>query len=279
MENLGLITALGAAIAWGTFMVPFKKSNSLNIVQFQAVMAISIGLSGLLAAFLLGYPINFNWFGLLSGVLWGSASSLLLIAVFNLGITKAIPLISALVIIFSFLWGALVFHELSSIVAGFAGVGLIILGVVLISAIGGTKSKNVKKGLLAAFAGGLIFGSQLAPIRWANIEAKEAFFPMCFGILVSGLLIAVIRKIHWENKAVGAGLLSGLIWNMGNLLSLISLSIIGLAKMGPVSQSATLIAVLWGLFYFKEVTKYRDKLQILAGTIILLAGVIILGGA
>lgn len=279
MENLGIMAALGAAICWGTFMVPFKKSNSLNLVQFQAVMAISIGLSGLLAAFVLGYPINFNWLGLLSGALWGSASSLLLIAVFNLGITKAIPLISALVIIFSFLWGAVIFHELSSLSLGLIGVGLIVLGVVLVSLVGQAKSQNTKKGLLAGFLGGLIFGSQLVPIKWANIAANEAFFPMCFGILMSGLLIAVIRKIHWENKVVGASLLSGLIWNIGNLLSLISLSIIGLAKMGPISQSATLIAILWGLFYFKEVAKLAEKLQVLLGAMILITGIIVLGFA
>ena len=66
---------------------------------------------------------------------------------------------------------------------------------------------------------------------------------------------------------------------MGNLLSLISLSLIGLSKMGPISQSATLVAVLWGLFYFKEVTNIKARLQILIGAMILLGGVAVLGFA
>lgn len=259
-------------------MVLFKISKSQNLLQFQALMAVGIGLSGFLISLILGYSLTLNMYGLLSGVLWGSANAISLVAVLNLGLSRAAPLISSLVILSSFLWGALVFGELpAGVMMGFFGIGLIVLGVILVSTTGNTNSQNVKKGLLAGIVAGLIFGSQLVPIKVGNVATRDFFFPVCFGIFIAGVLIAKVMKVKFENKAIKESLLSGMIWNIGNLLSLISLSIIGLSKMGPISQSAILVAILWGLYYFKEVTQRKQMMQILIGAVILLAGVAILG--
>ena len=185
---------------------------------------------------------------------------------------------SSLVILSSFLWGALVFRELTSgIITGFIGIAFIILGVITVSSTSNTQSKNTKKGLLAAILAGLIFGSQLVPIKVGNVSTQDFFFPVCFGIFITGLLISQVMKVKFKKEAVKESLLSGLIWNIGNLLSLIALSIIGLSKMGPISQSAILVAVFWGLCYFKEITQRKQVIRILAGAVILLAGVVILG--
>lgn len=280
MNNLGVLAAALAALCWGSYMVPFKKSGSLNLTQFQALMAVGIGFSGLSLSLILGYPLSLNIYGLFSGVLWASANMVALVAISSLGLSRAVPIISSLVIILSFLWGALIFNELpSGLLVGFSGVGLIILGVILISAIGNTGSKNIKKGLLATVLAGVIWGSQWVPLKMGKVSTADFFFPVCLGVFVSGLIIFAVKKAEFKKEAVNESLLSGLIWNIGNLLSLISLSLIGLSKMGPISQSATLVAVLWGLFYFKEVTGLRARMQILIGAIILLIGVATLGFA
>ncbi|MBI2334995.1 hypothetical protein HYU96_04325 [Candidatus Daviesbacteria bacterium] len=278
MENLGFLAALGAALAWGSYLVPFKISQSKNLLSFQALMAVGIGFSGLLISLILGYSLTLNMYGLLSGVLWASANVISLVAVLNLGLSRAAPLLSSLVILSSFLWGALVFGELpTGIIMGFFGIGLIVLGVILISATGNTHSQNIKKGLLAGIIAGLMFGSQLVPIKVGNVATRDFFFPVCFGIFITGLLISQVMKVKFKKEAVKESLLSGLIWNIGNLLSLLSLSIIGLSKMGPISQSAILVAVFWGLFYFKEVAQRKKMIQVLIGAAVLLAGVAILG--
>ncbi|MBI2329765.1 hypothetical protein HYU94_00005 [Candidatus Daviesbacteria bacterium] len=201
-----------------------------------------------------------------------------LVAVPNLGLARAVPVSSSLVIILSFLWGGLVFGEMpSSLAAGFLGIGLIIAGVILISATGNIESQNTKKGLAAAVLAGAIWGSQLVPLKLGNVATQDFFFPVCLGIMLSGLVIFIIKKGRFRKEAIKESLLSGLIWNIGNLLSLISLSIIGLSKMGPISQSSTLVAVLWGVFYFKEITESRQKIQILIGALVLISGVITLG--
>ncbi|HBQ51007.1 hypothetical protein A3B42_00810 [Candidatus Daviesbacteria bacterium RIFCSPLOWO2_01_FULL_38_10] len=278
MENLGFLAALGSALFYGSYMVPFKKSKSSNLIQFQALMAVGIGLSGLIISIALNYPVNFNPYGLLGGVLWGSANAISLVAIASLGLSRAVPVMSSLVILSSFLWGALVFRELTSgIITGFIGIAFIILGVITVSSTSNTQSKNTKKGLLAAILAGLIFGSQLVPIKVGNVSTQDFFFPVCFGIFITGLLISQVMKVKFKKEAVKESLLSGLIWNIGNLLSLIALSIIGLSKMGPISQSAILVAVFWGLCYFKEITQRKQVIRILAGAVILLAGVVILG--
>ncbi|MDO8576974.1 MAG: GRP family sugar transporter [Candidatus Daviesbacteria bacterium] len=274
MDNLGFLAALGAAVAWGSYLVPFKKSKSDNLIQFQALMGVGIGLSGLILSILLGFSINFNVYGLTSGILWATANAIFLVAAANLGLAKAVPIASSLVIIFSFLWGALVFHEMpAGIIVGFLGIGLIILGVVLIGTIGNMASQNIKRGLLAAVSAGVIWGSQLVPLKVGQVATRDFFFPVCLGILLSGLIIFALNRKRFKKEAIGLSLFSGLVWNIGNLLSLISLSVIGLSKMGPISQSATLVAVLWGLFYFKEIIKLKARLQVLVGAIILLVGV------
>ncbi|MCL4366535.1 GRP family sugar transporter [Patescibacteria group bacterium] len=277
MENLGFVAALGTALAWGTYMVPFKKSHSGNLVQFQLLITVGIGLSGLIAVLILGYSLNLNIYGLLSGVLWAMANAIFLVAVSNLGITKAVPVSSSLVIISSFLWGSLVFGEMQGIAVGLVAIGLIIAGVVLISTIGSNNSLNKKKGLVAAVLAGLIWGSQLVPLKVGHVATRDFFFPACLGILITGAAFFLAKRIPLKKEAIKESLLSGVIWNTGNLLSLVSLSIIGLSKAGPISQVSTLVAVIWGLFYFKEVTDVKAKLQVLIGAIILLGGVIVLG--
>lgn len=279
MENLGILAALGAALAWGTYMVPFKKSKSINLAQFQFLMTLGIGVSGLAASLILGFPLSLNIYGLLSGVLWALANSIFLVAVPNLGLAKAVPVGSSLVISLSFLWG-IAFKEMpDGIMTGILGIVFIILGVAVISSVGSAKSQNIKKGLLAAVLAGSIWGSQLVPIKVGQVATKDFFFSLCIGIFISGLIIFLKKKIKFTKETIKEGVLSGLIWNIGNLLSLLSLSIIGLSKMGPISQSATLVAVFWGLFYFKELSGRKARLQILIGAAILFTGVVIMGFA
>jgi len=278
MENPGFLAAIGAAIAWGTFMVPFKIAKSDKLILFQAVMSVGILASGLILSVILGYPLRPNIYGFVAGILWAAANSIALTAIFNLGLSRAAPLVSSLVVISSFLWGALVFGEMpAGMIMGFAGIVLIVLGVILSSATGNLEGQNAKQGLFAAVAAGLIFGSQLVPLKVGNVSTGDFFLSVSLGIFITAMMMAMVRKIRFSTEVLKEGLISGAIWNIGNLLSLISLSLIGLSKMGPISQTATLVAVFWGLFYFKEITKPKAKLQVLTGAVILLGGVIILG--
>lgn len=280
VENLGFLLALGAALFWGTYMVPFKLSKSQNCPLYQVYLGLGVFISGLIISIVFGYSLNFNMYGLLSGFLWGLASSIFLTAVPTLGLSKAAPIVAALVIISTFLWGVLVFGEIpSGILTGSIGILIIIGGVILVSTTGDIQGQNTKKGLLAAISSGLIWGSQIAPLKIGHLETQTSFFPMCLGIFVTGLSLAFVRGVKFKREAMGASISSGVIWNIGNLVSLMAIGLIGLSKAFPITQAANLAAVLWGLFYFKEITAKQKMLQVLIGAIILMIGIFILGKA
>lgn len=280
MENLGFLYALGAALAWGTYFVPFKLSRSSNFPQFQALMGLGVLASGLILSLVTGYSLDINIFGIISGILWGIANVISLTAVANLGISKATPIMSSLVILISFLWGALFFNELSSgLVTGFLGVALIVGGVVLVGSVGNNQSQNVGKGLTAAILAGILFGSQFVPVKLANIAGRDFFFSMSVGVFITAFVIALLGKVKLKKEAIKMSLLSGAIWNVGNLAGTIAISLIGLARGLPITQTAVLIGIVWGIFYFKEIRSKKSIAQVLAGSIILLLGIIILGAA
>ncbi len=277
MNNLGFVFALGAAVAWGSYAVPFKASKSENLIQYQALMTAGIFISGVIFSLLANYPLSFNIYGLFSGFLWGIANFISLSAFANLGISKAAPIMSSLVILSTFLWGSFVFNELpQGLVMAAVGILVIIAGVIIVSTIISSQSMNTKRGLAAAVMAGLIFGSQLVPLKLGKVEPQDFFFSSTLGIFIIGIAIFLFKKARFKKEAITLSLLSGVIWNVGNLLSLISVSLIGLAKSIPLTQTAVLIAILWGVFYFKEVRSGKSIFQVLAGAVVLLTGVIVL---
>jgi glucose uptake protein GlcU len=274
----GFLAAAGSALAWGSYIVPFKKSPSSNIALFQTMMTIGVFLFALIVSPLIGYPLSLNIYGIAGGILWGIGNMLSLKAVSELGISLAMPVWVSVVVIGSFLYGILLFHELpSGILLGLFGVVFIIFGVIFIGTTGKSERKNIRQGITAAVIAGICFASQLVPLKIAKLTSAEFFFPMSVGILLFGVGFALYKKVKFTNEAIGKSLLCGGMWSVGNLLSIIAVSILGLAKGLPLTQSAVLIAVLWGLFYFKEITKSSEVKKVIVGSIILLSGVIILG--
>lgn len=278
MENFGFLAALGSALAWGSYIVPFKRSPSSDLVQFQAVMTVGIFIFALIVSLILGYSLTLNVYGIIGGFFWASANFISLRAVSDIGLSRAMPIWVSLVILISFVWGAIVFGELpQGMWMGILGIVLIILGVVLVGSAGNVENKNIRRGILFSLLSGVLFGTQLVPLKLANLEPASFFFPMSVGIVLFGIGLALFKQIKLKNEAIPSSLLAGVIWNIGNFLSIIAVSLIGLAKGFPLTQAAVLIAVLWGLFYFKEITSRKHVTQVLIGAVILLSGVIFLG--
>lgn len=272
MESLGLFFALGAALCWGSYMVPFK-SSSFSPILYQAVMGVGVLISGLVLTLLMGYSFELNVYGLMCGVLWAVANIIFISAITNLGLSKAIPITSSLVILTSFIWGSLVFKELETgLVIAILSISLIILGVLLVGSIGHSQTQSMKKGLLSAILSGIIFGSQFTPVQIAKVNTSHFFFAMSVGVFITTLLILIIKKSQ-PIKLSKEGLLSGAGWNLGNLFGALAISMIGLSKGLPITQLSVVVGVSWGILYFKEVKGKKQIIQIVLGTTIFLIGV------
>lgn len=273
MDNLGFLYAIVAALAWGSYMVPFKRLGSSNPIYYQALMGLGVLLSGFLLTFLMGYSFNLNIAGIGSGFLWAFANIIFLSAITNLGLSKAIPTTSSMVILTSFLWGSFVFGEISSnLLLAVLSIGLIIFGVCLVGSVGISQSQNLKKGFSAAVLAGIIFGSQFTPVQITKVETKDFFFAMAVGVFIATSVIMLVTKTKFE-KISKEGLFSGALWNLGNLFGAMAISLIGLAKGLPITQLSVVVGVSWGILYFKEIKSAKNIMQISLGTIVFLLGV------
>jgi glucose uptake protein GlcU len=77
-------------------------------------------------------------------------------------------------------------------------------------------------------------------------------------------------------KIISRGLLSGIIWNIANFSSFFVVLYLGVSVGLPLTQTALLVSVAWGLFFFQEI-KGRSKLaRITVGSILLLLGTLFL---
>ena len=76
---------------------------------------------------------------------------------------------------------------------------------------------------------------------------------------------------HWRTCLV-PGLLAGLVWNAGNVASLYAIQSVGYGVAYPIMQSSLIVANLWGIFVWREVTEKRTICLIFVFGLIVMAG-------
>lgn len=110
---------------------------------------------------------------------------------------------------------------------------------------------SVLAGLLAVSISIIGWGSYFVPMR--RINKYDPFYfqlLMCLAIFGSSVLISLLFKSFVFSYL---GILSGILWAVGNILSAQAVKYGGLAKTFPVwAGIGILISVLWGLLFFKE---------------------------
>lgn len=144
-------------------------------------------------------------------------------------------------------------------------------------------------GLLFALSVGLFGGSVLVPFKFVPPEAAGLAALPSFGLgaLLAG---AAVTAVYWKAiknepgapavpvDALGAGVLSGLVWNLGNTCSIVAQSppfslAYGLAY--PILQCALFFGGLWGIFVFKEIQ--GNAIGVFwAGAALLAGGIVVL---
>lgn len=164
----------------------------------------------------------------------------------------------------------------------FGGVALVTLAIVLNAMAYRKKtageSSVSNKGILISILGGVImsffyrFVADSLVSDFANPEAGKlspysAVFIFSLGVLLSNFLwnsifmyrpitgTAVSYKDYIQQgnlRLHSIGILGGIIWCMGMFLSILSSDIAGPAISYGLSQGATLVAALWGVFIWKE---------------------------
>lgn len=165
----------------------------------------------------------------------------------------------------------------------FLGVALIVIAIIVnamaYSKLGVKKEQTSKsKGLILAVIAGILMSTFYrfiaASMDLSNFNSPEigkmtpytAMFVFALGMFLSNFIIntIVMRKpftgtpttykdyFSGNVKTHMVGILGGLIWGLGNLLSLIAAEKAGAAISYGLGQGATMVAAFWGVFIWKE---------------------------
>lgn len=229
---------------------------------------------------LFAIPIGFFWgfgilpSGLLSGAIWTAGNVLALYSVRLIGLSRTSPFLAGFSILVSFLWGILFFHEqFNHIVLALVALGLLLAGLPFVS--GGTKGSSIqRKGYFLAAASGIVGGSYVIPMQATN-TMQSGFFSSSLSIFLIGIPLLIFAR-NWSKSEITAGIISGGLFNMGSMSVLIAIAYIGITVAYPISQTATLFAVSWGILYFKEIVNRRNVFKVIIGSVMILSGAVML---
>ena len=272
MIDLGLLFAVFAAVNWGTFFVPVRKVGIKNIWQLQGATSIGVLLFAIPVGYFWGFEIQLG--GLVSGIIWTIANLLALYSVRLIGLARTSPLLAGFSIISSFTWGITFFNEtFDSLILALVAIGLLLVGLPLV--VNGERNSSIqKKGYFVAVASGLIGGSYIIPMQ-ATQSLQSGFFSSSLSIFVIGIPMFLLAKRFIKKETI-AGMVSGILFNLGSLSTLVAVSLIGITIAFPIAQTATLFAVSWGMFYFKEVVQRQGIARVSVGALVILCGAVLL---
>lgn len=354
VSGIGLVLAAISMIGNGTFGIFGKLcKKEPDPILFNVFLALGIMISSLLTIpfFPLvtpdgSFPLEWTWFGAMSGVLVVVATAASFVAISLAGLATAQATWSCAAILVAFLWGALGPQRGGKGPGAPVGnwgitilsVVLLVLGVVVInlagqlatmffgkeaskdnvaaetsgdmesatditsseapSEDGGKSSLKTILGLIPALVVGISGGSILVPNSFVQ-EELEGLLALPSSGVAAGFLGLVVFLVYWtvikrsslslrkgselsEELNCGVivyGIISGFFWNMGNICQIIAITYVHMpyGVSYPILQCALIVAGLWGIFVFKEVTRCTQVLFFFVGVAILLTGVVLLG--
>lgn len=145
-------------------------------------------------------------------------------------------------------------------------------------------------GMICALLVGVFGGSILVPMSFVDDDLSGLAFLPSFGLggVIASTIITVayytfVKKMNpftdgntFTTGGLFWGMLSGIIWNGGNICSIFAITGIGYATAYPILQCALFFGGLWGIFVFREVTDKQDITVFFLSAVVLFAGAVIL---
>lgn len=153
---------------------------------------------------------------------------------------------------------------------------------------------RVVQGVILSFCIGLLSGSIFVPLNlFTDLKDKDQILysvPFAVGSIISAVGFLLVHRGllaagaaaplgTWElRKCFLPGLLSGVLWNCGNICSILSmLPPLGAAVGYPLTQACILISGLWGILFYREIAGTGAIVRFFVCALILLAGACLLG--
>lgn len=281
MLEIGITAALVAAIFWGSISVPMKIAKNYDIMWYQLVSAIGTLIATIIIVPIAGLLFEINPYGIISGLIWAIANTLAISSIKKVGISRAVPLFTGTSITLSSAWGIIYFKEpIIHLETAIIGLALLLIGIIVVNTTSGQSTKKwAKEGIILAVAAGILLGFQFVPMKIAGLTTEIIYFPMTLGIAIGATTIFLIKGKERNLKHIPHGLSSGGIFALGNYFGIIAISSLGLTVGFSLTQIAVLVAIFWGIIYFKEITEKNNIIKILIAATLILSGAYLLASA
>ena len=126
--------------------------------------------------------------------------------------------------------------------------------------------------LLISTVGYLVY---VIVIRWFEIDGWSAILPQAGGMIAGALLLTIKEKPY--DRYTIRNILTGFIWATGNIGLLLSVPRAGVATSFSFSQMGIIISTFGGIFLLGEKKSKRQMVFVIIGSILIIAGGILLG--
>lgn len=312
LHRLGVLCGLAAAAWLGTAEAPVKLAAG-DVPPFIVTLGMVLGVflarwtlpvllkgAGFVLKDLRRHAHLMVW-AILAGALWVVANTLTVFAIKNVGLSIAFPLwnMNSLVGLF---WGWLLFGELRgagircwSRVAGGAlalVVGATVLAWATTSHATGAAG-NPWIGVLAALGAGALWGTQyicyrkaylsgINPLSFVTVIAfSELFSTLLLGTVFAGGFVSLGHQVVAARPYMFWLFLGGICWVFGDLFQQYAAKYVGIGRGMPLANTNQLWGLAWGALVFGELTALdaRARLLVLAGSLGMIAGVVLIGTA
>jgi glucose uptake protein GlcU len=208
------------------------------------------------------------WLPLAGGLVWTLGSFAAFRSASIIGLARAAGTWTPLNIIVSFVWGALLFGELTRLSAtryAVLGVGLVIVlvGVLLIvgsqDPLATDRSPEPERvstfggGIIWATVAGFLWGTYFVPAQWARVPSQVGNLPLAVGIFVAGLALALPGRepIRLPPKVAAVQVAAGLLFGVGDLTLLSLVARVGTGVGFTIAQLSLLVNAGIGMWVFK----------------------------
>ena len=236
---------------------------------------------------------------ILAGCLWAVANTLTIFAIRDVGLSIAFPLWNSNSLIGIF-WGIVLFDELrgadrrrwAGVLGGaavmFAGASALAWA----SSSHGT-SENAARGVAAALAAGVLWGTMYIPYRKAYLTGMSpvafiTFFTIgelgmmaTLAVTYSGGFAPLWAQLSAARAVLFWLLLGGFVWVIGDLFQQYAVKYAGITRGIPLSNTNQLWGLLWGVLVFAELRGGSAAVyaMVIGGSIIMAAGAILIASA
>lgn len=303
LQYVGILCGFGAGAWLGAAEAPTKLVTvGISPVVISLLMVAGVFLARWSVPALVQGTAQVGWdlrqaphlvvWAVLAGCLWSVANTLTIFAIRDVGLSIAFPLWNMNSLI-GIGWGITLFNELRNAGARrwlrvIGGAALMFVGACVLAFVSASQTapEHAARGIVAALAAGVLWGTMYVPYRKAYLTGMNPLSFVTFftvgelvtmgwlAISYSGGFSSLARQLLQAKDALFWLLLGGFVWVIGDLFQQYAAKYVGISRGIPLSNTNQLWGLAWGILVFGELRGRGLPLyaQVIGGSVLMALG-------